>query len=73
MSKHVGENCGKLCICSILNYKRSKPPTKIDDTRPSSEVHQIKLIWKTYAQYVKACRRNVRKICFPVFLVQKWA
>ena len=30
ISKHVGENCGILCISSILNSKRGITPTKID-------------------------------------------
>ena len=29
MSKHVGEECGKLCISSILSSKRGITPTKI--------------------------------------------
>ena len=30
MSKHVGENCGKLCISYILSSKRGITPSKID-------------------------------------------
>ena len=30
MSKHVVENCEKLCISSILSPKRGITPTKID-------------------------------------------
>ena len=60
MSKHVGENFGKLCISSFLSCKRGTP-TKIDDTQTWSEVHKkIKAIYKISAQYVKACRRKLR-------------
>ena len=30
MSKHVGENCGKLCISYILGSQRDITPSKID-------------------------------------------
>ena len=30
MSKHVGEKCGKLCISSIVSYKRGITHTKLD-------------------------------------------
>ena len=30
MSKHVGENCGKLCISYILSSQRGITPSKID-------------------------------------------
>ena len=30
MSKHVGEKCGKLCICNNSKFKRGITPAKID-------------------------------------------
>ena len=63
MSKHVGENCGKLHICKSLKLKRSITPakTKIEGIRTWSYVHKNKVIHKISDQYVKACRRKVRK------------
>ena len=61
MSKHVREKCRKLCIFSILSSKRGITPTKIDNTQTWSKVQLNKLICKISAQYVKACKRKLRK------------
>ena len=62
--KNVGEKWGKLCIFSILSYKRGITPTKIDDTQTCSEVHEMKVIYKISAQYFKACGKKVRKTMY---------
>ena len=61
MSKHVREKGWKLCISSILSSKRDITPTKIDDTLTWLKVHKKKVTYKISAQFVKACRRKVRK------------
>ena len=56
MSKHVGENCGKLCISSILSSKGAKllqKLTEIDDTRTCSNVYKKKVTCKISAEYLK--------------------
>ena len=47
-------------ICPVWRraYKKLK---EIDDVRTWSNVHKKKVTWKISAQYVKACRRKVRK------------
>ena len=66
MLKHEGENCVKLCISSILSSKRGITPTKFGaNWRHSNLVVQYyKDICKIPAQYVKACRRKVRKTVY---------
>ena len=58
MSKHVGENCGKLCIFSDLSAKRGITPQKFD-----ANLRHLNLICSTVrqshickisAQYIKA-------------------
>ena len=67
MLKGVREKCGKLCISSILSSKRGKTPTEIDaNWRHSnlicSTVKQSHM--QISAQYVKACKRKVRKTVY---------
>ena len=76
MSKHVREKCGKLCISSSLRSKRGithiQKLTEIDDTRTWSVVQQNKVLCKISAQYVKACKRKLRKtVYFQYFKFQK--
>ena len=59
-SKRERENCGKLCIFSILHSKRGMTPTKID--RNWRHLNLIcSTVKQSHMQYVKACRRKVRK------------
>ena len=71
MSKHVGENCGKLCISYTLSSKRGITPSKIDAKRRDSN-----LIWSTVKQsrmqnfssiYVKACKRKLRNTVYFLY------
>ena len=66
MSKHVREKCGKLCIFSILSSKRGITPTNINaNWRHSNLICSTvkkKVRCKISAQFVKACRRKVRKM-----------
>ena len=68
MSKHVREKCAKLCISSIQKVPKGakllQELTKIDDTRIWTEVNWMKVIYNISAQYVKACRRKVRKTAY---------
>ena len=62
----------KLCISNILTAKRGIAHIKIDaNTLTWSEVHNRKVIYKISAQYVKACRKEVRKTVFQIFWVPK--
>ena len=64
MSEHAGENCGN-CVIPISSVPKEaqlfQKLTQRNDTRTCSEVHQNKVMCKISAQYVKACRRKVRK------------
>ena len=67
ISKYVGEKWGKLCISSILSIKGAKllqKFTQINDTQSWSDFHKKKVIYTISAQYVKACRRKVRKTVY---------
>ena len=67
MSKHVGESCEKLCISSILSSKNGwlqQTLMEIDNTWTWSVVQQNKVICKISAQYVKECRRKLRKTVY---------
>ena len=64
MSKHVRENCGKLIISSFLSLKRGITPTKIDDSQTWSVVQLDKVLCKSLAQYIKACKRKARKTVY---------
>ena len=46
MSKHVGENCGQLCISNTLSSKRSITPTKLE-----RKLTTLKLVLK----FLKRC------------------
>ena len=64
MSKHVREKCGKLYISSFYVPKGAlllQKLTQIDDNRTWSVVRLNKVICKISAQYIKACKRKVRK------------
>ena len=67
MSKHVREKCWKLCIFSITSSKKElllQNLTQIDDTKTWSVVLWNKVICKISAQYIKACKRKVRKTVY---------
>ena len=77
MSKHVREKCGKLYISSFWVPKGAlllKKFMQIDntDTQTWSVVQKNKVIGKISVQYVKACKRKVRKtVCFQYSKFQK--
>ena len=67
MSKHVREKCGKLYILSFYVPKGAlllQKLTQIDDNLTSSVVRLNKVICKISAQYIKACKRKVRKTVY---------
>ena len=64
MSMHILEKCGKLHIRNNLKLKRCITPAKIDGNWWHSNLI-LRALKKSHtqisAQYVKACRRKVRK------------
>ena len=62
----VLEKSAENCIYSILSSKRGITPkkTQIDDTQTWSVVQKNKVICKHSAQYVKRCKRKVRKTVY---------
>ena len=75
MSKHEREKCGKLYISSFSVPKGAlllQKLTQTDDTRTWCVVWWNKVICKISAQYVKACKRKVRKtLYFQYSMFQK--
>ena len=72
MSKRVGESVEN-CISYILSPQRSITPSKIDakwQHSSCSVVYQSKVMCKISAQYVRACRRKLRKTVY--FLYSKF-
>ena len=51
MSKHVGENCGKLCISCILSSKRGITPSKLDGNRRHSKLDRMYITRKYHAKF----------------------
>ena len=66
MSKHVREKCGKLYF-QYSEFQRGITPTKIDTNWQHSNLicsTVKKVICKILAQYVKTCKRKVRKTVY---------
>ena len=74
MSKHVREKCRKLYISSFYVPKGAlllQKLTHIDNNRTWSVVWLNKVICKISAQYIKACKRKVQKLCIFSILSSK--
>ena len=68
----MGEKRAETVIGSIISFKRGITPTKNDDTRTWPDIHINEVIYKFLAQYVKACKKKVRKtVYFQKFEFQK--
>ena len=63
ISKHVRENCGKLCIFSILCSKRGITPTKIDAKWRHLNFVCISVKKKSCAKFQLNMSKHVREKC----------
>ena len=62
MSKHVGENCGKLCISSIQSSKRGITPKTIDASWWHSNLIYGTLKQSHMQNFISICQSIKRKV-----------